>query len=296
MPTLALCINIPELQANFRDRTLCKRFPGSGYMPHLAKLAEAAGWMIKGGKEALADVVHGGRDARDIFVLQEEFNADGLQLLRLGAKPQVLVCMESKMYAPRFYDAVPEFKKAFKYQILFEGGTHPLYFPSYDPEDVTEGQPWESRKRICMISSNKQWWAMAHKPWGSPSFCSAIRNELHSARLKAIADNPDMDLYGYGWDNLDNIPPHWAFLKDQIRRQWKGVCQDKLEVLSQYQYAVCIENTCEPGYTTEKFQHAVLAGCRPVWEHESYDTINWPASYPQSNNAFAAQVWELMNA
>ncbi len=187
MKVLALCVNLPEVQRNPRDKRLGKRYPGTGYTPHLVALAEQAGYVVKGGDDALADVLHGDRKASDVVILQEEFNPAGLKLLELGARGQVVVCMESKMYAPHFYDAIPEFKRAFKYQILFEGGTHALYFPSYDEGDeLIPALPWEERKRICMINSNKQWWAMPNKPWNSPAFCSAIRNELHAVSIRGL--------------------------------------------------------------------------------------------------------------
>lgn len=39
----------------------------------------------------------------------------------------------------------------------------------------------------------------------------------------------------------------------------------KHELMSQYRVAVCLENMNEPGYFTEKFVEAVVAGCVPVY-------------------------------
>ena len=43
----------------------------------------------------------------------------------------------------------------------------------------------------------------------------------------------------------------------------------KIEYLSRFRYNLCPENTCAPGYTTEKLFHAVLAGAIPIyWGHK----------------------------
>jgi len=39
----------------------------------------------------------------------------------------------------------------------------------------------------------------------------------------------------------------------------------KLSVVARYRVAICLENTCEPGYFSEKFVDAVRAGCVPVY-------------------------------
>jgi len=41
--------------------------------------------------------------------------------------------------------------------------------------------------------------------------------------------------------------------------------KDKYEVFSQYQFAVCFENSLYPGYVTEKLFDAWGAGCIPLW-------------------------------
>lgn len=41
--------------------------------------------------------------------------------------------------------------------------------------------------------------------------------------------------------------------------------QAKLQLLARYHAAICLENTCEPWYFTEKFVDAVRAGCVPIY-------------------------------
>lgn len=299
MKTIALCLNIQELKSSFRDTRICKKYPGAGFLPHLARLADEAGYQIFSGTHCSIDILRKDLDPKEVFILQEDFNPEGLELINFGAHPQVVFCMESKMYAPDFYDRLDDFKRVFKYQLLFEGGTHPLHFPTYDQEDLDRPRPtWEERKPLCMISSNKQWWSMQPR-WNSPSWCSAIRNELHTARLRAIEQNPEMDLYGHGWGNLDNIPPHWAFLKPQIQKRWKGPVTDKLETLSQYQSAICYENTSEPGYLTEKMVDCSVVATLPIYLGPTDDTAfpyrSNPKQFKKHGNAvFAQQIMDLM--
>lgn len=290
MRTIALALNIPELQTNFRDPSIGKKYPGAGFLPHLAKMADERGWAIAGVDHIDA--------SKNVHLLQEEFNPRGLLHEKMGSIPKVLFCMESKLYAPIFYDALPQLKKMFQYQILFDGGTHQLKFPSYDRSEVKVKRiPWLNRKKeICMVASNKQWWYMPHD-WSSPSYCSAVRNELHSERLRAIEKNPNLDLYGNGWNNLDNLPPQWAHLRPVIQKAWKGPIEDKVGTLSQYKWNICHENTFEPGYVTEKLPQCRLAGCAsiyiggggqvPVVDLEKGD---------YSNEVFAELVMELMES
>lgn len=288
MPTLAVCMNIPDLQIHFRDKYVCKKYPGSGFLPHLAKLCDDAGWEIIGGSEI-------GYECKDVYVLQEEFNRNGFHLISRGAKAQVLFCMESKMYSPLFYDQIPGLKKIFKYQILFEGGTHELKFPSYDlDERSTYIGKYKDRKSICMIASNKHWWNLPKEWYSLSPFRSAIRHQLHDARLEAIERNPNMDLYGPRWDNLDNLPPWWEDLKPTIRSIWKGPVKDKLDVLSQYSYSVCYENTLEPGYITEKIIHCYLTGTIPMYRGAFSVLHHGLFGSEYSNEDFANLVMKLM--
>lgn len=295
---IVLALNIAELQTHFSDPTLCRKYPGAGFLPHLAQKTQALGIPILGAQDALTQVHYNQLSPKDLIVFQEELNPTGLDLIALGATPKLVFCLESKMYAPLFYDHLDSIKNIFKNTLLFESGTKPIHFPSYDEEELILDTT-SPRKEICMISSNKQFW---HHPthFESPSWCSAIRNELHTARLKAIEEHPEMDLYGYGWDRLDNIPPHWAFLKPQIQRMWKGTTPNKIQTLSQYKSAICFENTSEPGYITEKMPHCWVAGTTPIYKGPP----NTPSHYPPqaipsilkkySNESFAQTVLDLL--
>jgi hypothetical protein len=48
---------------------------------------------------------------------------------------------------------------------------------------------------------------------------------------------------------------------------YQGECPTikKIPTLSHYQACICLENSCEPEYFTEKFPDAVRAGCVPIY-------------------------------
>lgn len=87
-----------------------------------------------------------------------------------------------------------------------------------------------------------------------------------SLRVKYIL-HPSVDLYGrrenwqhfrQGWLSRPGLPPNYRGEVDQSITAW-------IACASQYQVAVCLENTFEPYYFTEKFVMSVRAGCIPVY-------------------------------
>jgi len=78
-----------------------------------------------------------------------------------------------------------------------------------------------------------------------------------------------VDVYGatWGWD-LYRMPGRW--LKGPPRNHMGAIEMadyesNKLRVMTRYHSAVCLENSLEPHYFTEKFIHAVMAGCVPIY-------------------------------
>ena len=84
--------------------------------------------------------------------------------------------------------------------------------------------------------------------------------------------HPLVKLYGrrQGWESfrkwgpLSRRAPPTNYLGEL---DWKGVwmSEEQVKFLSQYKVAVCMENSIEPFYFTEKFVNAVRAGCVPVY-------------------------------
>lgn len=87
---------------------------------------------------------------------------------------------------------------------------------------------------------------------------SSKKNELYSERLNTITFLEkefidQFDLYGLGWDSK-RYP------------SYKGAIDDKLEVLSNYKFALCYENMANcNGYVTEKIFDCFYANTIPVY-------------------------------
>ena len=88
-------------------------------------------------------------------------------------------------------------------------------------------------------------------------FCSTVFNRDHLGNrrqtLAALSSYKPVECYGEPWGN-------WFYGEDV-----------KLEVISNYKFTLCYENTAYPGYFTEKPVHARAAGCIPIyWSDKTY--------------------------
>lgn len=244
MKTIALCFSTPDLYpTSWRRKEYGKKYPGAGWMKHLPPETVS-------GSMALELIKIGSHKPQDFAIVQEEDNYIGRTLIDLGSDPKVLTCLESPIFTPRFYDYAPSLKELFKHSILFDGGTEHLYFPSFDSEDIKTPKSWDSRKSLCMITSNKHYSILRDQYDNSPSFQTAMKTQLHDYRYQAIEhfkDKQGFDLYGRGWGD---------FAKE---------CDDKLESLRQYNFCLCFENGSYPGYVTEKIIDCFVAGTIPIY-------------------------------
>jgi len=126
-----------------------------------------------------------------------------------------------------------------------------------------------------------------------PKLCTLIAGnkyikhplELFSERIKAIRwfenKHPDdFDLYGYDWYSeifkrpsvgfFTKLLCHSSKLRESLDkdyyRSWKGrITGSKLEVLSNYKFAICYENSLVPGYITEKIFDCFFVGTIPIY-------------------------------
>jgi len=111
---------------------------------------------------------------------------------------------------------------------------------------------------------------------------SLIKGELYSLRRASLLQIKEIDLYGPGWESPISIQiikllkafmfailnlqfpqiqsMRWWFRKF---KNWQGVAPEKVEIMSNYKYALVIENSHE--YMSEKLFDAFFAGCIPVY-------------------------------
>ena len=254
MKVLALCFNTPEMdKLEFVKPNYGKKYPGAGWMRHLQSFCCDGKTMVTTGKRAIELLQDKGINSSDIHIIQEENNEDGVFLQGMGAKKSVIMCLESPIYASRFYDHPND--SGFKHKLYFNGGTEQLYFPSFDTADIRTPVPWDDRKFLCMVTANKHYSMLAeYKAYLSeisPRFSDAMKTQLQDYRYEAInyfAKKPGFNLYGRGWpDGLG------------------AECADKLATISQYKFALCFENGSYPGYITEKVIDCFVAGVVPIY-------------------------------
>lgn len=253
MKIIALCINVEELDhGGFKDQEVCKKYPGSGWMPWLVQYAKQTGVLVHSGSETIRLIMNHDIQISDVLVVQEELNRNAQTLLGLGAEPGIVFCLESPLYAPYFYDAIPLLNRLFPIQLLFDYGTHLIKFPSFDLNDIREPKPFEGRDKSCMVVSNKYYKLYEDLFKNSPVWKIACQRQLHDARLSIIErlhGHADFDLYGHGWgDKAKSILPG-----------------KKVEVMRDYLINYSLENIYMKGYLTEKLFDALMAGCAPVY-------------------------------
>ena len=103
----------------------------------------------------------------------------------------------------------------------------------------------------------------------NPGFERVFRSADTRLRL-AFATHRSVDLFGNRerWSHFRRIPlltRHGppANFRGEVEGAWGQ--QPKIRLLSSYRVCVCLENTCEPFYFTEKFVDAAQAGCIPIY-------------------------------
>jgi hypothetical protein len=106
--------------------------------------------------------------------------------------------------------------------------------------------------RACAVVSN----------YGGP-----IRNRWPDIDLRNdFATAEDVHLYGRQ-NKWKHYRPRWNSLP-RFPLSYMGEpppTQAKIDLMAGYQAAICLENTCEAGYFSEKFVDGVRAGCVPVY-------------------------------
>lgn len=191
-------------------------------------------------------------------------------LIKNGARPLILTCLESPFIAARFYTFLIRYTKQFKHSFVFLGMKkfvskksiyHQMYFPQ--PYNINDFSPkkFEEKNMLTLVSSAKSiksWWKiiLIKTLYGWSIRC--IYPERQKL-IKFFAQKKGFDLYGGGW-NKNNILDDFI-----IKKIYKGVVNDKFETIKNYKFTVCFENAIFPGYITEKIFDALFAGSVPIY-------------------------------
>jgi alpha(1,3/1,4) fucosyltransferase len=190
---------------------------------------------------------------------------------RKDVSMRAFVIFEPPVVDPRLYRALPEltaaFERVYVHNVHGDGYSlqgvdvsrlRKLYWPQ--PRfDVMEPF-WSNRERLqrlVVINGN-------HRPQKVP-------HELYSQRIEAmaaLAPADCIDLYGRGWSRWWSRTsmwlPYWKHRR-ALMSIYKGACDSKYEVLSRYQFCLCLENMAMQGYVTEKLFDCLYAGTVPLY-------------------------------
>lgn len=179
--------------------------------------------------------------------------------------------MEPPAVAPHLYKALPELSKYFSEIYLHN----------------TDGDGY-SLKNIDVTKLRKLYWPQPYKDvlkvnWNKTDRLHKIvvingnhlprsfHNELYSKRIEAmvsLADFNIVDLYGRGWEKWWSYRSMWApYFKNykKLMSIYRGECDSKYEILSQYKFSLCFENMVMKGYLTEKIFDCIYAGTIPLY-------------------------------
>ena len=145
---LAYCSDIEAFSNDqLRDKQWSYRFPGSGWITCMYRIAAESGVTVASGDIAIANVLSNKWNARDVCVIQDMESNAAIKLLGLGAKPFLITCLEAPLYAPFFHDNISGIAVNFKFSMGFGFLENKLgtvtskknlrfRFPSYYLEDI----------------------------------------------------------------------------------------------------------------------------------------------------------------
>jgi hypothetical protein len=296
---LAFCSDTASFsQDQLRNQQWSSKFPGAGWITCLYDLADESGIQVASGDVAIGKIKSNKWRVDDVYVIQEMQSVEATKLLNMGAKAFLITCAEAPLYAPFFFDHICRLSKSFQFTMGFGFSLArcgnlaikkdlPFRFPSYFLSDIQEITKWQDRKKIVLVAANKyktQKLCIPDLPsainlmrqikaltWRliSPSYRKSLEASLHDKRLEMVeyfSKNGELALYGAGWDKWDTHPSAVVCrLKNSVKKQYLGLCQNKHETISRYKFSICFENMALAGYVTEKIVDCFVAGTIPLY-------------------------------
>jgi hypothetical protein len=135
--------------------------------------------------------------------------------------------------------------------------THRILHPTYSG---SLSRPREASVRHAAVATvnnfgGRLWFLKSH---------FRTRNQMILDRLVELFGQPD------AWANFRHFPKLWIHrppdnYAGKASPSADVFSEENIRFLSGYKVAVCLENSTEPYYFTEKFVNAVRAGCIPVY-------------------------------
>ncbi|WP_422671073.1 glycosyltransferase family 10 domain-containing protein [Candidatus Methylopumilus planktonicus] len=291
-------------------------FPGSGWVSALYEMAEDKDIKVLSGDIALSEIQRQELSPDQVFILDDMGSKIAKKLLKIGCRPFAISCFESVIYAPFFYDKIDlisnkfNLRLGFGFNSLFEDSIYLVNickFPAYYRNQLKNIPDWNTRRKVVVVSSNKYLSSFPYIPGRislsniffqikslirkirSKSYAISLSQSLFNERLQIIhffLRKQALDIYGSGWENLDTLPKAWfEKLEWLMPNAYKGRCEDKLETLRNYKFAICYENMSSNDYVTEKIIDCFVAGCIPIYMGApNIKKIISPSSYIDVND------------
>jgi hypothetical protein len=262
-----------------------------------------------------------GIDPHRLLLVAYDWTPQAEALLACGARPSVLLSLEPPVIGWWLYAHLPEVSRRFRHVFWFEGARdrvaptttfHPLSFPLPCPPPAPSAIRWDERRFLVMVNSNKalsratdprRWLDRPREVSAKRSLAAlrwpAINADRYQERLAAIdalADLPDFDLFGEGWERRH--PAVTPRQHGRAMRAFRGRATDKLALLGQYRFVLAIENSRFAGYVSEKLFDALYAGAIPVYDGAPDVARYVPKDAFVDRRAFAswAEVEEFLRA
>ena len=207
---------------------------------------------------------------KDYYSLGLLDNIDALGK-RADVRLRAFVVFEPPVVAPKLYRALPwltsVFEEVYVHNVEGDGYSlagvdvarlRPLVWPQPYGDVIDKHWGREQRQnKIVAICGN-------HIP-------RSRHGELYSRRIEAMAEIASLgaiDLYGRGWEKWWHYRSMWLpYWKNRatLMSIYRGACESKYEVLSQYKFSLCFENMAMKGYVTEKLFDCLYAGTVPLY-------------------------------
>jgi hypothetical protein len=265
----------PFLEGRAKDRNYVKFYPGGEFLCDLAEACEVAGFPFLTIDQYLRD--HNGMPG----LLISDMGL-GREHLSHCLRPGVCINLESPIVTTRFAHFLKYRASIFSHVFTYKGmgerlqntasTFHPIIFPSAIRRVVGE-KAWNERSLLTLIANNKNalTWNLPPITSGPGSIVMALlrglltlyiktvdpwmRSNLYIDRQKIVSyfdGKEGFRLYGKNWDVsvVGEISPHY---------------EDKLRVLGESRFALCLENTAFSGFITEKLFDALFAGAIPIY-------------------------------
>ncbi len=281
-----------------RDVEFAKTIPGHTLFSHLYQLGEARGMRVVSADRYLAQTP---RNAGCAVMVSHGYSKWRSRLRTRKCIPALVINTEPPLIDVHFYSDVSQAVDGYHEAWLWKGCHQwlphsvqvfkELRYPADCDTPVATSTRWEHRRPIVMISGAKVE-RRVRKVFRESVGLVATRQRkerrkgvrqikmclrymisnpglpnLYKERLNCLAvlsEVIDSDLYGRGWESMDEIPTKWRNVAKRCYRDELPVGL-KLSKLAEYKFAICFENTSFPGYVSEKIFDCLLAGTIPLY-------------------------------